>query len=249
MSQFKIVAHRGASGIAPENTYAAFKKAISSEVDAIEIDVHQTKDGQVVIIHDETLDRTTTGKGPISEKTYEELNKLDAGSWFDVRFSDERIPLFSDFLDFVNNKAGLIVEVKYGSEKYPGIEKNVWSFLKSHNMITNTVVSSSRVTVLYEFRKISKDISLGKILSPKELWRSIFQPDSLMYKQNIIKQVREVHPHWSFVNAKFMDWAKSLDLSVIPWTINKERKIRVMINRGAQGVITNFPENAKRAQK
>jgi len=68
MSQFKIIAHRGASGVAPENTFAAFKKAISSNADAIEIDVHQSKDGKVVIIHDDTLDRTTTGKGAVSEK-------------------------------------------------------------------------------------------------------------------------------------------------------------------------------------
>jgi len=249
LSNFKIVAHRGASGEAPENTFAAFKIAISSESDVIEVDVHQTKDGKVVIIHDDTLDRTTTGKGAVSEKTYDDLIKLDAGSWFDAQYTNEKIPLFSDFLEFVNNKVEIIVEVKYGSHKYHDIETNVWSLIKSHNMINNTVVSSSRVTILNAFRLLSKDIRLGKILSPKELWRSLFQPDSLMYKQDIIKQVKEIHPHWSFVDAKFMEWAKSLNLAVIPWTINKERKIRVMIDRGAQGVITNYPKIAKRALK
>lgn len=249
MSNFKIVAHRGASGSAPENTFAAFEKAVESGVDAIEIDVHQTMDGKIVIIHDDTLDRTTNSSGSIYEKKYEELKNVDAGSWFDVNYSDETIPLFSDFLEFVKNKAGIIVEVKYGSQKYPGIENNVWSLLKSHNLVKTTVVSSSRVTILNTFRQLSQEINLGKILSPKELWRSLFQPDSLLYKQDIIKQVKEIHPHWSFVDAKFMKWANSLGLAVIPWTINKEMKIRVMIDRGVQGVITNFPEIAKRAQK
>jgi len=249
MSQIKIVAHRGASGTAPENTFAAFEKALESGVDAIEIDVHQTKDGQIVIIHDETLDRTTSGKGSVSEKSFKELKNLDAGSWFEAKFSNEKIPLFSDFLDFAKNKTEIIVEVKYGSQKYPEIEKNVWNLLKAQNIADNSVVSSSRVTILNTFKLISKEIKLGKILSPKELWRSLFQPGSLMYKQDIIQQVKEIHPHWSFVNAKFMEWAESLGLDVIPWTINKERKIRVMIDRGVHGIITNFPEIAKRAQK
>lgn len=249
MSDFKIVAHRGASGHAPENTFAAFVKAVEMGANAIEIDVHQTSDGKTIIIHDDTLERTTTGRGPVCSKTYNELKLLDAGSWFGTGFADERIPLLSDFLDWAKNKVTIIVEVKFGSEIYPNIEKNVWKLLKDHSITGTTILSSSKVTVLNNFKTLSPDVQLGKILTPRELWRSLFQPDSLLYKQNLMSQIGEIHPHWSFVDGRFMDWAKHSGKSVIPWTVNNLRKIRVMRDRGVQGVISNFPDIVQKAMR
>ena len=249
MSRFRVVAHRGASGHAPENTFAAFTKAIEMGADAIEIDVHQTADGRIVVIHDDTLERTTDGRGSVASKTLKELQKLDAGSWFSPAFAGERIPVFSEFLELAKGKVGIIVEVKHGSQTYPDIEKTILSLLQCHTMAKDVLISSSLVTVLHTFKRISSTLSLGKVLTQKELWGSLFQPNSFMYKQNLLAQIKEVHPHWSFIDTHFMEWAKSSGMAVIPWTVNKERKIRAMISREVQGVITNFPDIAARALK
>src|SRR5437867_120130 len=99
------IAHRGASGRAPENTHVAFAAALELGVDAIEIDCQLSADGELVVIHDETLDRTTTGLGPVGAKTWGELATLDAGSWWDPRFRGERIPRLADVLAQIGGRA------------------------------------------------------------------------------------------------------------------------------------------------
>ncbi|MFC1729085.1 glycerophosphodiester phosphodiesterase [candidate division KSB1 bacterium] len=244
MDNFQIVAHRGASGEAPENTIAAIRKAVDYESDRIEIDVQQTRDGRVVVLHDTTLDRTTDGTGPVNRFNYDELKPLDAGSWFDTEFRGERIPLLEEVLELVKAGTGIIIELKSGSQLYPDIEKKVWSIIQYFKLEESTVISSSRVTVLNTLKSVAPDAKLGKIITPKELWRSLFQDGSLMFKQGLINHIKELHPHWSFVDNQFMEWAKSHDLSVIPWTVNKERKMRAMIDRGVHGIITDFPDLA-----
>jgi glycerophosphoryl diester phosphodiesterase len=93
------IAHRGASSYAPENTFAAFDLAVEMGIGEIELDVHFTKDSQIIVIHDETLDRTTNSTGPVCDWTLEELQSLDAGSWFDEKFSGEKIPALGETLD------------------------------------------------------------------------------------------------------------------------------------------------------
>lgn len=99
------IAHRGASGYAPENTLAAFKKALEFDIDVIELDVHLTKDNHLVVIHDKTVNRTTDGKGKVADKTLAELQKLDAGN-------GEKIPTLQEVLDLVNRKALVSIEIK-----------------------------------------------------------------------------------------------------------------------------------------
>ena len=94
----KIIAHRGSRGTRPENTLEAFQEALKVACDGIELDVHLTKDGEVVVIHDETVDRTTSGKGYVKEMTLEQLKKLDSGSWFDPQYSNARIPTLQEVL-------------------------------------------------------------------------------------------------------------------------------------------------------
>jgi hypothetical protein len=110
-----IIAHRGASGEAPENTMASFKLAVQQQADAIELDVQRTKDGRLVIMHDNTLGRTAKGHGKISSKTLHYLERIDAGSWFDPAFSQERIPSLGHVLDTFGTKTQYVVELKFYS--------------------------------------------------------------------------------------------------------------------------------------
>ena len=111
-----IMGHRGAMGHAPENTMASFRKAVELGVEAIELDVHLSSDGKLVVIHDETLDRTTDGQGPVVAKTLTELKALDAGSWYKPEFAGERIPTLEEVLDWARDRVPVVIEVKFCHE-------------------------------------------------------------------------------------------------------------------------------------
>ncbi len=126
MKYTKILAHRGASAYAPENTMAAFKKAIEMNADGIELDVHLSKDGYIVIIHDERVDRTTDGKGEVKDFSLDELKKLDAGSWFSDEYKGEKIPTLEELLSLIKNtEIYLNIEIKAGYRVYPDIEEKL----------------------------------------------------------------------------------------------------------------------------
>ena len=120
-----IIAHRGGSKLAPENTIAAFKNAIAIGVDMIEIDVILSKDKEVVVIHDDKIDRTTNGSGIVKEMTLSEIQKYSAGSWFDEKYNDEKIPTLNQVMNLINGRVKLLIEIKGGDEEYPGLENKV----------------------------------------------------------------------------------------------------------------------------
>jgi glycerophosphoryl diester phosphodiesterase len=108
----RIIAHRGGANLAPENTLAAFRQAIDLGVDMIEIDVHLSKDGHIMVIHDFTLDRTTTGKGKIADMTLKQIRKYDAGVKFNEKFRGEKVPTLDETMELLNGKTGLLIEIK-----------------------------------------------------------------------------------------------------------------------------------------
>lgn len=112
MKPIEIVCHKGANEYAPENTYAAAQRCIDWGVDYVEIDVRTSKDGVFYLLHDEMLDRTTNGQGPLAERTAAEIDRLDAGSWFDPRFADQRVPRLDEFLRWIKGKAKVYLDVK-----------------------------------------------------------------------------------------------------------------------------------------
>ncbi|MEH7428122.1 glycerophosphodiester phosphodiesterase family protein, partial [Priestia megaterium] len=127
------IAHRGASAYAPENTIAAFDKAVEMKADYIEIDVQRSKDGKLVVIHDTTVDRTTDGSGKVGNLTFNELRNLDAGSWKGEQFAGAQIPTFDEILDRYHGKIGILIELK-APELYPGVEENIAGKLKEQNL-------------------------------------------------------------------------------------------------------------------
>jgi glycerophosphoryl diester phosphodiesterase len=139
----RIVSHRGWSGKAPENTLAAMELALAEPaIDMIEFDVHLSKDGVPVIIHDHTLDRTTNGKGAVKEHTLEQLRQFDAGAWFSPEFAGERIPTLEEVLQLTKGRCKLAVELKTKAGNYPGIEEIVIQLVRRHGMEEQAVLSS-----------------------------------------------------------------------------------------------------------
>ncbi len=136
------VGHRGAKGHAPENTLASFQLGMEMGVTAVETDVHLSKDGEVVLIHDHTVDRTTNGHGFVKDLTLAELKKLDAGSWFAARFAGERIPTLTELLIWAKDKVGVAIEIKNGPIYYPGIAEKTIRLLREHGMERQAILIS-----------------------------------------------------------------------------------------------------------
>ncbi len=143
----EIYAHRGGKLWAPENSMAAFKKSTEAKVDGIELDIHKCKSGELVVIHDDTLNRTTNGTGFVKDKTWSELKNLDCGSWYSKEFKDERLPLLKDVLQLVDGKLTVNVEIKNCPMNYPGIADDLLKLLDTYKYPNKIVISLSLIHI------------------------------------------------------------------------------------------------------
>ena len=153
-----VIGHRGAAGDAPENTVASIREALRQDADAIEVDLHQSLDGVVVAIHDDTVDRTTDGEGKVANLTVAQLKELDAGAWFDIEYPGQRIPTLDEVLAATPPETTLILELKRGSDVYPGIEARVIDTLRSAGR-TNVILKSFSVEVLAAFERLGPEFT------------------------------------------------------------------------------------------
>lgn len=234
----KIIAHRGASGYAPENTMSSFRKALSMNADGIELDVHLTKDGHLVVCHDERVDRTTDGKGFIKELTLSEIRQLDAGSWFNEQFKGERIPVLEEVFDLIKCKDILLnIELKSGPIFYDGIENQVIDMIRKYKMEERTIVSSFNHYSLIEIKKINRKIKTGILYMAGVV-------DPWIYAKRI--EANAIHPLFYNINQRFIKGCRENGLTVTPFTVNEEEYMIAMIISGVSGFITNYPDKAKR---
>jgi glycerophosphoryl diester phosphodiesterase len=231
----RVIAHRGFSGAAPENTIAAVRAAIAVNADMVEIDVTLTSDGHVVVIHDETLDRTTNGSGEIFQFTLAELRELDAGSWFDPGFAGEPIPTLDDVLDEVEGRILLNVEIK--SEAVDrGVVEKVAATIRKHGMINEVVISSFSPTALRQMRSEAPEIRTAVLYNKKfhqgrdavdivtDLGASVFN----------IKRQR--------LTRKMLQRCRQHDIPVGIYTVNKPRRMRSLVEKGVGAIFTDHPD-------
>ena len=156
-----VVGHRGAPSRAPENTLASFQAALDIGVDAIELDVHLTRDGHLVVIHDQNLARTTNGKGLVHEHTLAELKTLDAGSWFNASFAGERIPTFEEVIALIGRRVPLQVEIKGATE---GVTEATIAMLKAHGLLDSVMMTSFQLNRLPLVRSLTPDVQIGALV-------------------------------------------------------------------------------------
>ena len=156
-----IVAHRGAATRAPEHTIPAYEAAVAEGVDALWLDVQESADEQIVVLHDPRLERTTSGHGPVREHTIRELKRLDAGRWFGWRYRGQRIQTLSEVLERFRDRVGFVVALRAGSDVYPGIEERALGLLHLHGVADRTLVASYDHPALARCRDLDGDIRLG----------------------------------------------------------------------------------------
>ena len=227
------IAHRGASAYAPENTMAAFDKAVELGADALELDLHLSRYGELVVIHDDTLDRTTDGRGPVHERSLKDLKRLDAGRWFGLDFVGQRIPTLAEVLDRFARKVPLALEVKGGSTFFPGIEEKVVSVLRRHSAIEHSAVASFDHYALRRVKEVEpalrtaallvgRPVSISAIASPAKA-------DAMALEASLVTRTE-------------VEACRAAGLQLVVWVVNEPAQMRYFIDLGVDGIITDRPD-------
>ncbi len=233
----KVWAHRGASGYYPENTISSFEGAIKQNADGIELDVHLSKDGYLIVCHDETLNRTTNGKGFIKQYDLYELKQLDAGSWYDKKFKGEKIPLLEEVIDLIKGtKMELNIELKAGSIFYPGIEEKVLKMIDKYAIKEQVIISSFDHYSLVKIKDLDKNIKTGILYM-----EALYKPLDYIKTTN----ANALHPNYITLTKDIVDEAKAIDIDVNPYTINNEEHVRMIKPMNVNAIITNYPDKVK----
>lgn len=227
------VGHRGAKGHAPENTLSSFTVAAGMGVNVVETDVHLSKDGQVVLIHDHTVNRTTNGRGYVKDMTLAELKALDAGSWYDQRFAGERIPVLDELLVWARDRVAIAIEIKNGPIYYPGIVEQVIAALRRHAMLRQAILISFDHLAVREAKTLAPEVAagilyVGGLADPVGAARAA-GADAL-------------HPHWAYVTADLVRTAHAAGLAVSAWNPNDLPTLRMLNELGVDSVGTDYPE-------
>jgi len=235
-----ILAHRGASGYAPENTMEAFRLALDMGADGFELDVHMTKDGQLVVIHDETVDRTTDGTGFVRDLTLSELKKLDASYGMDA-YKGAKIPTLSEVFDLIRGTKAIVnVEIKTDECFYPGMEEACVALVREKGVEDQVIYSSFNHHTLIKMHELSPDAKLGMLFG-----------DIMLRPWEYAKALPVTHLHPMKMNIYvpgFAEETAKAGYGINMWTINDEETMRECMKHGA-GIITNYPDVAVALRK
>jgi glycerophosphoryl diester phosphodiesterase len=227
-----IIGHRGVPHLAPENTMASFEAAVKNGAEGLETDVQMTRDGELVLIHDETLDRTTDGSGFVAAHTLKELKSLDAGSRFNPAFKGERIPTLREFLEYVSGKGLLInIEIKSGIVLYPGIEQKLIDMLQSFGLGKNVIISSYNHYSLVTCKELDSTIKTGILYMA-----GLYNPWD--YAKTVGADA--LHPLFYSVRPEIIGGMRNSGLLINPYTVDSPGDMKNMIALGVSGIITNY---------
>ena len=229
----KIFAHRGSKGPHPENTLASFKEAVRVGSDGIELDVHLTKDGHLVVIHDETVDRTTNGTGEIRNLTLAEIKAMDAGSWFHNKYAGEKIPTLEEVLLLLTElgfNGQLNIELKTDVIQYKGLVEKCLALQSAKDWPFAIVYSSFNPYTLVELKEANPSQEIGLLFESKE-WAD--KGDAMLEKESY-------HP-----DLKLLDWAIEWNRNQLPlrvWTVNEDTDINRCFELQIEAIFTDYPE-------
>ena len=232
----KVWAHRGASGYRPENTMEAFELAIKQGADGIELDVHTSADGELIVIHDETVDRVTDGIGLVGEKTLKELKALKVSTQAEPD-GIYRIPTLQEVLDLMRGTDLMVnIELKNSICFYPGMEEKVLKAVKERKMEEQLIYSSFNHYSLLQLKLLDKDVQTGILFS--DGW-----VNPAMYAKNL--GINAVHPAvYHLKYPQFREEVKRAGLKMHVWTADKPEHIKLVKEAGAEAVITDYPDRA-----
>jgi len=229
-SAVMVIAHRGASSYAPENTLAAFDLALEMGVRHIELDVNLTSDGHIVVIHDDTVDRTTNGSGPVTRHTLVALRALDAGSWFGDKFAGERIPTFHEVLERYKGRAHLHTEIKGHS---PSLAQRTADLIRMHGMEEQVTITSFQNVRLEEMRAYAPELPTG--------WLVVEVSEAIIAQARAMG-VTQLCPRANTVTSELVRRLHAEDFVARAWGVTTEELMQQVVQAGADGMTINFPD-------
>lgn len=230
-----LIAHRGASGYAPENTISSFNKAVEMGSKAIEFDVQMTKDEEIVVIHDYTVNRTTGGNGYVKNSMLDDLKKLDAGAWFDNSFKGEKIPTLQEVLETLPEDIFLNIEIKQMAFDYRNIEKKVLSLLQKYNRVEKALISSFNHNCLKKMKKLDKDIRTALLISS-----NLLNPCEYVEANHL--DLYSINQSKAFISEELVCSAKENGYKVYCYTVNDSETARFCEAIGIDAIFTNYPD-------
>lgn len=234
-----VLAHRGANRLAPENTLAAFRLAAELGADGVELDVQLSQDGQAVVMHDFTVNKTTNGRGAVKSRTLAELKTLDAGAYFSADFAATPIPTLSEVFLALGPVLLFNIELKTAAIRDEGLEAEVIRLVEDFNLADRVVLSSFNPFALRRAWRVNPAIKRGLLWYPGDRWflrrqlfRSLARPDMF-------------HPHWQAVTPALVQREHARGLRVNPWTCNEPEALRRLIAAGVDAIITDYPDRLR----
>lgn len=230
-----VIAHRGASLYAPENTLTAFQKAVEQGADAIELDAKLCSTGEVVVIHDQTVDRTTQGEGRVNHIPLAKLKELDAGSFFDVTFQGEKIPTLDEVFETVGKKIKINVELTSYASPFDDLPLKIGALVKRHNLIGQVFFSSFMPWILARVRRIIPEVPIC-LLTLKGMSRG--------WPARIVSRMihaSALQPEFTDVDLQFVEQAHQRSMFVNTWVVNNAEDMRRLIRDGVDGLISDDP--------
>lgn len=233
MTKCKVFAHRGYSAIAPENSMIAFLWAMRVKADGIELDVQMTKDKELVVIHDETVDRTTNGIGWVKDYTLEEITQLDIGSWFSEEYRDQRVPTLRQVLELVKgSNLELNIELKNSVVSYLGMEEKVVNLVEEYEMEDQVILSSFHLQSIHRLHQLRPHFQLAALYD-----MYVDAP----WKYAELLGIKGIHPHYSFVTEEIVSECHKRGIAVRPYTVDDPIEMKRLMDAKVDAIITNVP--------
>lgn len=224
--------HRGARAYAPMNTIPSFELALAQGATGIELDTHLSKDGQLIVLHDFSVDATTDGKGLAKDMTLAQLKELDAGSSFSAEYAGIRIPTLSEVFEAVGKKCFINVEIKSESQETDGVEQAVADCIRQHGLEASVIISSFNPLALKRFREILPRVPIGYLYAPDY--------DFSGAMEGLPHEAR--HPQDMMIDAAYMEWARNHNYRVNTWTVNDPVRAAELHKLGVDAIITDKPD-------
>jgi len=234
MIQLIKIAHRGSSGTYPENTSLAFEKAIEAGSDMLEMDCRLSKDGHVVILHDERLDRVAGGRGTVQGKTIQQLKKLDVGAWFKKKFKGQRVLTLEEVIEVVNGRVDLNLDIKSVHRGPPGIEIRILFVLSHYDYLRRTLFSSFDYRSLRRVRELAPEARIGL------LYDTDVKDDPFRMAEELKADCLQVQKN--LVTSDFLEKTARSGLRTFVWTVNGVVEMEKFLAMGVDGIISDFPE-------
>lgn len=242
-----VAAHRGGAGLWPENSLLAFRHALALGVDALEFDLHMTADGEIVVLHDATLDRTSTGRGPVRELRLAELDGVRLKT-LDAAITDERVPTFAQLLDLAASApVELLPEIKVGPDRqrYDGIEEKVLALVRARGLLARTSIQAFQPETIRRLRDLEPKVRTMLLVTRGDVERDRARP------AEAVRRARDLGATGLGMNHRLIDTdvmaaARATGIRVAAWTVNEEADLRRMVDLGVDMVMSDRPDLAKR---